>query len=373
MLTVSSRWETGITSSHRLAVEVKLGDTSLPVASGSVTLDITAATRGRADITFVDPSLIPTKPTDTLAPYSNELSIARGLTYSDGTSEVKQLGLLRIEEVEITDEIQVTLLDRANKVAEAKFEAPYTTPDGTDLLEEIESICRVAIPDLTTDFIIREAPTVTLHAEEGDDRWEYVQNIAAALGCDLYFNAAGTLTLRTVPNVSNPPVAYLVEGEEGVSVRPPTLMDLTKRWSRTETFNRWKAVGDNPDNEDAPPSGVAYDDHPSSPTRYGGPFGKKPAEVFSSPMITTADQAQDAANGLRDKGLGAVQSVDFGALVNPALEPGDVIHVTRTRRDPTDLDRLIKVADESHIIDSLTIPLDAGGTMTGTTRAIQVR
>lgn len=373
MQRISSRWETGITSSHRLAVEVKLGGQKLEPVDGTVTLDITASTRGRADLSFADPALIPETPSDTLAPYSNELSIARGITYSDGTSELKQLGLLRIEEAEITDQVSVNLLDRSVRVAEAKFEETYTTAEGTNLVTEIENICRWAIPDLTTEFSTRTAPTITLHAEEGDDRWEYCQSIAAALGCDLYFNALGVLTLRTVPDVTNPPVAYLVEGEAGVSVRPPTLLDLTKRWSRTETFNRWKAVGDNPDVDTAPPSAVATDDQPNSPTRYGGPFGKKPADVFSSPMIENTDQAQDAANGLRAKGIGAVQSVDFGALVNPALEPGDVVHVTRTRRDPTDLDRLVKVADENHIIDSLTIPLTADGTMSGTTRAIQVR
>ena len=48
-------------------------------------------------------------------------------------------------------------------------------------------------------------------------------------------------------------------------------------------------------------------------------------------------------------------------LVNPALEPDDLVQVTRTRAGLT---------AEAHIVDSVTIPLTAEGTMTGRTRAV---
>lgn len=285
-----------------------------------------------------------------------------------------QLGLLRIEELDIQAgadlNLSVSLLDRSNRVAEARFEAAGEITGGTDYAEAITSVVAGALP-VTTDFPALDMQTPTVPYGEGEDRWAWAQDMAAAIGMDLYFDAAGTLVMRPVPNLASDPVAYLVEGESGLSVKP-SLLDVSKRWSRTEAYNRWTVIGENPAEEGEPPRGVATDDDPESPTYYYGEFGPKPKEPYSSPFITTDDQATDAAEGMKQKELGTTQTVSFGALVNPALEPGDVVHITRTQRDPTNLDRLVEIADERHIIDSLTIPLGAGEAMQGQTRAVRV-
>ncbi len=64
--------------------------------------------------------------------------------------------------------------------------------------------------------------------------------------------------------------------------------------------------------------------------------------------------------GILARELGTTQTVDFGTVTNPALEPNDVARVTRLRAG----------IDEDHIIDALTIGLDAAAAMTGRTRAI---
>ena len=376
MKPTSDRWADGIASSHQLAVEVDLDGERIPIDGGSVTLDITAATLARADLQVSDPAYVPQTSADVLAPYDNEFAISRGITYADGESELVQLGLLRIEEVEIQGgadvQMSVSLLDRSNRVAEARFEQEMSFGAGSDYADTIELVVAMAMPEpVVTDFPDLDQQIPALYAEEGGNPWEFAQDMAKSLGMDLYFDAAGTLVMRPVPDLASDPVAYLVEGESGLSVKP-TLLDVTKRWSRTDAHNRWTVVGENPEEEGEAPHGVATDDDIESPTRYDGPFGRKPAETYSSPFITTDEQAQDAAEGMKQKEMGTVQSVDFGAIVNPAFEPGDIVHITRTVRDPRNLDRLVAIADERHIIDSLTIPLDAAGTMTGTTRAIRV-
>ena len=121
---------------------------------------------------------------------------------------------------------------------------------------------------------------------------------------------------------------------------------MSLRWSRTESHNKWIVIGDNPESEGAaPPRGEAIDDDGNSPTYYYGSYGRKP-EIWHSSFIESDEQAQDAADGKRAKEGGTTQSVDFGSLVNPALEPGDVVRITRSRDGVT-------LVDESHIIDSI--------------------
>ncbi len=369
MRAVSDRFLDGITSSHRMEVEVALGSQVLPLDGGTVTLDITASTRGRADLTFSDMSLIPVTHADVLAPYDNELTIKRGIRYAEGDIELVQLGIHRIEEVEIADEISVSLLDRSQRIIDAKFEAAGSVAAGTDYATAITNLVATA-GTITTNFPTLSYTTPEISYQEGDDRWDFAQGLATLIGMDLYFDNNGVLTLTPVPDLASEPKAYLVEGKDGLTVKP-TLLDLTKHWSRTDTFNVWTVVGENPNENGTPPRSQAIDDDPNSPT-YFATFGRKPADVYSSPYISTQAQADAAAQGFKRKELGTSQTLDFGAMVNPALEPGDVVRITRTRRNPLNLDQLIEIADENHIIDSLTIPLDVGTSMTGTTRAIKV-
>src|SRR5207253_939905 len=151
------------------------------------------------------------------------------------------------------------------------------------------------------DFVDFPGLTPLLRADEADDRWAFARGMAEEFGMELYFNAEGSPILRPIPAivVSSQPVAYLVEGQDGVQVAGdpmPSLLDLTKHLSRTDAHNKWIVTGENP-NEDGPaPRAEAVDDNPTSPTRYGGPFGMKP-DFYSSSFISTNEQAQQAASG----------------------------------------------------------------------------
>ena len=363
MRTVSSAFLERIAASHKVAVEItilELGEEIATIAtgiSGSVTLDSTAATRGRMDVTIAGADLVPFTASDPLAPYGREIQIKRGIEHNGGR-ELVSLGIFRIDRTQISEssdglQIRVSGGDRSVRVIDARFEEPYQVAAGTNYATAIEELVAVADASIQFDLTATTRTTPLLTANEGDDRWKLAQDMAGSLGHLLYFDGDGVCVSRPISSTgATAPAAQLVEGDGGL------LLTADRVWTRKSTFNRVIATGENTGNG-TPVRGVATDDNPLSPTYYYGPFGKVP-RFYASPFITTTGQAEDAAAGFLARELGTTQTVDFGTVTNPALEPNDVARVTRLRAG----------IDEDHIIDALTIGLDAAAAMTGRTRAV---
>lgn len=375
MRSVSDQFlSTALYASHELVVRVEVLSSDVVVATldtvlaGDVTLDATAAVRGRVDLVIVDDGslgLVPTTPRDLLAPYGNELRVYRGLRYPSGLEELVSLGIFRIDETAIDDtaagmQIAIAGQDRACRVIDARFEEPFEIEQGTPVgaaIDEALGLTGFAIDHSTPDAVAPSTTTDTpyLIAEEGADRWQFCLDIARGAGLTLYFNGDGDLVLDTIAR-TGAPIATLAEGEDGV------LVSAGRRWDRSGSFNAVIATGENT-GEILPARGVAYDLDPASPTYYYGPFGQVPRFYQSSFLVTDA-QAQSAAESLLAKELGTTQRVSFGTFVNPALEPNDIVTITRERAG---------LSAETHIIDQITLPLTPDGVMTGTTRASQIQ
>jgi Domain of unknown function (DUF5047) len=354
---VSEHFAEAIADPHKAAVKATLlPSLDLPITDGSVRLDATAATRGTLDLTVVDDGtlgLVPSVPSDPLTPYGNLIQAQRGVRYLDNTEELVSLGFFRIDTVDVSDsgddlELKITAFDRSAQVAEAKFEAPKQIPAGTLFTDAILGLVWEVLPNVTTDFVDSALVTPFVLAwEEGDDRWAAAQNLALALGCDLYFDGDDVLTLR--PSGPSQVQATLSEGAGGV------LVSAGRNWNREARPNRIIVTGEN--SGEAAVRGVATDTDPDSPTYYYGPYGRVP-EFYSLGWVVTTAQAEDVAQTILAKSIGATQAVSFGAVVNPALEPDDVITITRARTG----------IDQTFVLDSLTIPLSFEESMSGQTR-----
>lgn len=366
MRSVTDRFLQAIQETHQLATLVEIlrdGQTvaTLPVTGGAVTLDQAAATRGRVDVTAVDDGtsgLVPTSPDDDLAPYGNEVRAHRGITYPDGTVELVSLGVFRIDTLDVADngdqlEIRLTGLDRSARVIDARYEEAGQIDSGTSVTTAIAAQIAAAgiTDDLTSDTVSYTTPLTILEA--GGDRWQTIQSLATAAGMTVYFDGDGLPVARIVATPADNPVATLAEGAGGV------LLQAGRNWNRQSAYNRVIATGEKT-GDTAPARGVATDDNPLSPTYYYGRFGRVP-RFYSSPLLTTDAQAESAAAAILARELGTTQQISFGALVNPALEPGDVVQITRERTG----------INEAHVIDQLTIPLSADQPMSGRTRAVQ--
>jgi hypothetical protein len=132
------------------------------------------------------------------------------------------------------------------------------------------------------------------------------------------------------------------------------MIDMGREISDEGVYNAVVVTGEALDTE-APPSAVAYDNNPASPTYWEGDFGKVP-RFYSSSFITTEAQAQTTANALLRTTLGVPYNVDFQVIANAALEPWDPITVRLHNRA------------ETHVLNRLTVPLSAGQAMTAETR-----
>lgn len=366
MRPVTDRFVTAISQSHQMALLVEVlrnGDVVAiidSVTAGTVTLDSTAQIRGRLDLTIVDDGtlgLIPRLAADPLAPYGNELRVSRGINYPDGTSELVALGVFRINDTDVTDgpdvlTIQITGQDRSARIADGRFESPADITQGVNVGTQIQTLVSAVYPDVTFNFAPTPHLTGHMTIEEGTDRWEVCQHFATNAAMQLYFDGDGTLVLA--PDAGGTAVLALAEGADGL------LLSSTRRWTRQGAYNRVVATGENT-GVGTPVRGVATDTNPLSPTYYYGSFGQVP-RFFVSQFFNTSQQAQDTAEAMLLREMGTTQSVNFGSLVLPHLEPTDIVQITRVRAG----------ISEDHVIDSLTIPLTADQAMTGATRATQV-
>lgn len=332
------------------------------VENGGVTLDASAAIRGRCDITLIDDGfqdLIPATPRDMLAPYGNELRIGRGVRFPDGTAEAVSLGVFRMRQVATEDigsaaTIHITGLDRWSRLVDARFEAMYVVPGGTNVITAIRNIAQDAWPGIPTDLGTTNYTTPQRIAERGTDRDAIMQDLARSIGSELYFDGTGTLVRRPIALATDNSRWIITEGDGGA------LLSAGRAWDSERVYNKVIASGE-PLDDTPPVCAEAWDDNPMSPTYYHGPFGKRP-RFYVSQMLTSTQQAADAAAGILAGAIGTSQQVSFEQLVDPTMEPGKVVQIMRERLG----------LEEKHVLDTLAIPLDARETMTARTRVTEV-
>lgn len=362
MQTRTAAFDAAIVLPHDLAVTVDILYNRLPVADGvdldvtggGVTLDRTAAQRGRCtQVALAEPLLIPTSTGGVLTPFGYEAQIKRGILYPDGTTELMGLGVYPIQTSKLDGVTQITVIDgfdRSQQVVDARLEDDYSIAVGTNYATAIRALIEAGVSGLTFSFATTAYTTPALVFPAQADRWQSAQGMAKSIGMELFFDGVGTCVLRPEPTFTAIPVWTLSEGEAGLLVSADLSMD------RSTAYNRVIATGENTGLATVP-RGVWTDDDPSSPTYYFGGFGRKP-RFYASSFITSDAQAVSAATAIGVAQQGVARSLSFTAVPNPALEPGDAVLV---KRDALGV-------NEVHLIDSLTFGLGSDAPMGGTSR-----
>ncbi|GHG97554.1 DUF5047 domain-containing protein [Amycolatopsis roodepoortensis] len=318
-------------------------DGRLPPISGAVNVDMTADIQSTLDLTTRYPW--PTKTTDPGTPYGQEIYVERGVEYGIGTRELVGLGYFRIDQIEqlrVPDgAIRITASDRMAMVRDCRPVTPVRFSASASVGAVIDFVVGEAVPNLVTVYPPEfDAYTILLGAEHilNDDRLKFLQELLASYGMYGYFDYAGRLQVKAVPDLTKTkPVWEINSGAKGV------LVEMKRAISRAGVYNIVVARGE-PIGELPPVQGIAQDDDPDSPTFVDGDFGAI-ATFYSSSFMTTVAQCEAAAAAKLAKVTGLPYQVSLGTIPNPALDGWDVVTVSYPG------------GSEVHVIDRITYGL----------------
>jgi hypothetical protein len=321
----------------------------LPFTDGSVTVDRGSKTRRSISLAISDPKYLPWSATDPLAVYGQTLVAYRGIRFSNGVEELVPLGTFRVDEPQGDvhfGPVSVTGTSMESAIIDDRFQVPTTTRGLGGCFDAIEALIRQTLPDAVIVNLTAGTRNPSVAVADWDanaDRWDAVVQIATAMQAEIYVDATNRFVVADRPDVLAGNVAWdIAEGEGG------TLISSARQMSRTAVYNAVVASGENTASGTAPVSAVAKDTNPSSPTVWGGPFGKVTKSI-SSALWTTVGACQSAADYALFDAIAPNIQTSIDALPNPALEGGDIIRLAHAGKK------------ELYLTQSLAIPLTADG------------
>lgn len=249
----------------------------------------------------------------------------------DSREELKQLGRFTINECNISDtdkglEIEIAGVDFSRRVSKQTWGVTYVLDEGTNYAEAIKAVVRSRLAGVTFNFETTNftTPRIFFGEQEENDPWKDAQSMAEKCGMELFFDPMGVCTLRREP-----------DPELGVSVwefndtSNAVITDLKRRVDDENTWNIVVVTGEGSSMR-YPVRAIARDLDPASPTYIFGEFGPRTKRV-TSPLVRSYQQAREAADGRVRKYKGASETVEISVVPNCALEPGDIITVTRPK------------------------------------------
>lgn len=296
--------------------------------------------------------------------YGQELRLYRGVVLSSGLPELWPIGTFAVTDMQNLRDPTPSLIlrgqDRAFTVGAHRFADVYLIPAGTNIGAAIQELISFVVPWMPFaphDFSTMTTATCPAAVFRSDtDPWTEALKLSQAAGLDLFFDPMGVCTLRQVPSVSTSPVSWsYIDGQSNTAVQ------MGARGVATEAFSGSivEAESSSVNPLLAIPRAVVWDTDTTSPTYYLGPFGKRP-NYIRSPLVQTQAQAVAMATADMRFRSGRAKRLEFYAVPNPALDPGDIIHVASANTLPP--------VDELHVLENFTMPLDATATMTAGSR-----
>lgn len=313
----------------------------LPVASGTVTIDVGSQVRRTLDVVIGGQEWDPTVDSDVLAPFGTWLYVWSGIRFPQGTVEWAPLGRFRVENPSSSEgdpAVTVHAADASKVVQDARFLTPRSSTPGMRIVDQMAALVTEVHP---CSVILHDYPDTIGRVVWESDRWGAVHDMADSLGAEAFFEQQGAFVVRPQPTLADPAVWTVNTGEGGV------MASAARELSRENLYNAWVARGEQAADV-APVQGIAYDLDPGSPTRWEGPFGQKPG-FYSSPLLKTTAQALTAASAKLARSRTTSRAVSLGSVPNPALDGGDVIVAVYPNG-----------RTERHLTEKLPIPLGPG-------------
>ncbi len=362
MYPVSSAFLEALRSpSMRIASKVVASDgTVLLVESGSVTMDSTRNITRTCELDLLPTATLSLDQVfDLVMQPDVELQVYRGL-YVNGTPEYVSLGVFSTDTASMPQGVQGRIRwsgsDRSKKITRARFTDPYQITSGTALATAVQTLLQSRFADVQVDFsAVVDTVTANLVFEAGasSDPWQSARDLMSDYGYDLNFNGDGLARAVVIPDPAEDVADFdFGSGDTNLIVGGDISGTLEN------VYNGVIATGEGT-GITTPTRGEAWDMDPTSPTYYQGGFGASPL-FFTSPLLTTTDIAQTAATALLAKLKGRLKKMSWPAVVNPALEPLDVVNVN------------FGTTTSKVVLDTITIPLNASEAMQASAREVSI-
>jgi len=244
----------------------------------------------------------------------------------------------------VGDRVTVNVADFGDDVVEGRFEQPWAPRYGNSMIAEMRRILR----GVDVDFGLNVEPGIRdRRIPQGlawnDNRAQALDELASAMSA--IWQPGRTGEFRLFPNPFNlpdspTPVLTLSDGPNG------NLLDYVRTVSRESVYNSITLEVQRTGGGD-PLRVTVRDTNPSSPTRWGGPFGKRNRRISVQTPLDRVTAFRVASRILRQS-LALARSWQFSTPHFPLLDPGDVVVVDSI------LDGL-----NAHVIQSITYPLMA--------------
>ena len=355
------------------------------VSDGNFTIDRNSEFRRSGQITIEvipilpPPPLVPANPDSLLAPFGNELFIETGIAaVGNTTSKGSKLkvnwlanGLFviatsTVDDTTIDMTVTLDLYDRSWTIAQRALLAPYNFPATAtgNFVEEIKKLLNFVwatnqqgfeLPGQPLQYnIVPTSQVVPIASyDQGSDPWQAAQDMAAAVGYELYFDPAGMVVGKPIPNALTSPLVWnftddsvIIAGLGGTGSTAlfgdaySTPVEISVKMTRDGIYNHIIIQGTGDANAatyngagietaGSPILAQAFDDNPVSPTYIDGPLGDIPNFVTSS-LVTQAG-AQGMANNDLQVALSSAWQMTLAAAPNPIFDVDDCITVTRPR------------------------------------------
>ncbi len=352
MLPTSAQYLQALPYPHRRETRVQVfhgatlvGDSDtdpvlLPL-SGEVAASVTSRVTRHLRMT-ADPSLYPFTPTDLLSPEIAILKIFSGIGYPNGSREIFPVFTGRVQDVRRDGDGSVVIDadDLARDVIEFEFENPQPSNAGSLVTAQIRTLIKQALPTATfgaDDANVATTPTVVWD----QDRGQALDDLAFAAGGRWYALGDGSFVTRRYPYQQTVPVVTITDQSGGTNVTADRA--VTRDGVRNSITVSSERMDGSP-----PIRATVRDTNPSSPTFFGGPFGRKTRIIKVQTPLTSAEaQAMARSELAASIALGAQWAIQ--CVPNYAIEPGDCALVS------------YRGISEVQIIDAVTYPLMTDG------------
>lgn len=304
---------------------------------------------------------------DTLSQPGLELHAWTAVRYLDGSVDVEPQGWFDVDVTSMgyaaNGTIQITAPDRWARVKNARFTSPRASTAGETVAQQITTLLTEVLP-AGTAVSDTSTSTATVPSQTWDqNRDQAIQDLAVAASLDVYFDRNGGPVIRDVP-VLNPTGAVFTIDASTTGV----LISADRQRDRQKTYNVVVCHAQTTDGSVPFAPQVAWDNESASATYAGpgngfgaltdlpsgsqaGPFGQRPT-FYSSPLITTAAQAQAAATTILKRVTGLNAQLSLTSVPAPFLDDGDTILVKLVPDLPWEAQPV-----EVHLIDGFTVPL----------------